>query len=263
MATRLVLSLALLLAVASAIPSQPLYFRSQVVDHFSTNSDLFSQRYYMNDTFFQGPGSPILVIMGGEGAIEPSTGIYYPYVVDLARQFGGMVIEPEHRFYGESQPQPPYDTQKLSLLTPQQALEDAVTLIVAIQKQRNCSSTDDTRCPVVTFGGSCKSLSFSFCCQSTWRFHLLFSDPGWLSAMMRIRYPGVVDFAYSASAPMLFYTQQVDQSSYYSVVTNSAERALPGCSDAVLSSLQKTIGALPPKQVCHFQYNQKHTNRFI
>lgn len=43
------------------------------------------------------------------------------------------------------------------------------------------------------------------------------SYPGWLSAMMRIRYPGVVDFAYSASAPMLFYTQQVDQFAYYKV----------------------------------------------
>ena len=35
--------------------------------------------YYQNDTFFGGAGSPIFVIMGGEGAIEPSTGIYYPY----------------------------------------------------------------------------------------------------------------------------------------------------------------------------------------
>ena len=53
-------------------------------------------------------------------------------------------------------------------------------------------------CPVVTIGGS---------------------YPGWLSAMMRLRYPGVVDMAYSASAPMYFYTQEVDEHAYYELIT--------------------------------------------
>ena len=35
------------------------------------------------------------------------------------------------------------------------------------------------------------------------------SYPGWMSAMMRLRYPAVVDAAYAASAPMRFYAQQV------------------------------------------------------
>ena len=78
----------------------------------------------MNDSFFGGAGSPIFVIMGGEGAIEPSTGLYYPYVIELAQQFEALVIEPEHRFYGESQPLSTYSTERLSLLTPLQALAD-------------------------------------------------------------------------------------------------------------------------------------------
>jgi hypothetical protein len=69
----------------------------------------------MNDTNFKGPGSPIFVIMGGEGAIEPSTGIYYPYVVTLAEQFGALIIEPEHRFYGESQPLSQWDSHHLQV----------------------------------------------------------------------------------------------------------------------------------------------------
>ena len=48
---------------------------------------------------------------------------------------------------------------------------------------------------------------------------------------LRLRYPGVVDGAYAASAPMLFYAQRVDQYAYYQRVTDSAERAVPGCAD--------------------------------
>ena len=50
-----------------------------------------------------GPGSPILCILGGEGAVPPSTGIFYPFVTDvLAKRFNALVVQPEHRFYGTS-----------------------------------------------------------------------------------------------------------------------------------------------------------------
>ena len=101
-----------------------------------------------------------------------------------------LFFSSEHRFYGESQPAPPYDTRRLQLLTPQQALEDAVTLIGSVRAARGCSGEGDSpRCPVVTFGGS---------------------YPGWLSAMMRLRYPTVVDMSYAASAPMNYYAQAVE-----------------------------------------------------
>lgn len=64
-----------------------------------------------------------------------------------------------------------------------------MTLIGSIRAARGCSGEGDTpRCPIVTFGGS---------------------YPGWLSAMMRLRYPNVVDMAYAASAPMNYYAQAV------------------------------------------------------
>jgi hypothetical protein len=56
---------AILCGVATAIPSPPLYFANQKVDHFSTNTATFIQRYYENCTAFGGPGSPIFVILGG------------------------------------------------------------------------------------------------------------------------------------------------------------------------------------------------------
>ena len=43
--------------------------------------------------------------MGGEGSIPPEVGLFYPFVTDvLAWAVGGYVLQPEHRFYGKSQP---------------------------------------------------------------------------------------------------------------------------------------------------------------
>ena len=35
------------------------------------------------------------------------------------------------------------------------------------------------------------------------------SYPGFLAAMMRMRYPAVVDMAYASSAPLRFYSQEL------------------------------------------------------
>jgi hypothetical protein len=101
--------------------------------------------------------------------VPPSTGIFYPWVAEtLAERFGALVIQPEHRFYGESQPlPPPWSADDLELLTPQQALADTAVFIDARRVAHNCSLRPGPNyCPVVTFGGS---------------------YPGFLSAMMRLR----------------------------------------------------------------------------
>lgn len=99
------------------------------------------------------PGSPIICIMGGEGGIAPSTGIFYPSIVLLAARLKALVVEPEHRFYGTSVPVAPYDTHSLQLLTPAQALEDAATFILHMQDAHNCTGLGgQPRCPVVTVG---------------------------------------------------------------------------------------------------------------
>ena len=202
------------LLLAGSIP-RPARYHTNVVDHFSAHrsNGTYQQRYYEIDTHFGGPGSPIICIMGGEGAVLPSTGIFYPWVgEDLAKRFRALVIQPEHRFYGASQPVGPPPFSDLSLLSPQQALADAVHFIRAKQSEWGCGTSGTANyCPVITFGGS---------------------YPGFLSAMMRLRYPAVVDMAYAASAPLTFYAQGVDQYAYYAKVTASAERSLPGCTTA-------------------------------
>jgi pimeloyl-ACP methyl ester carboxylesterase len=203
----------------NAIPADPYNF-TQIVDHFDSDVSTFQQRYYKNETWFAGPGSPILCIIGGEGAVPPDEGIFYPFVTDvLAKRFSALVIEPEHRFYGTSLPlgADSFTNEALRLATPQQALGDIANFIKGMQDEYGCTARGtEGYCPVITIGGS---------------------YPGWLSAMARLRYPAVVDFAYSASAPMLFYAQEVDQYAYYEVVTNSAEKSVEGCASAVRTTL--------------------------
>jgi hypothetical protein len=186
--------------------------------------------------------------LGGEGSISPATGIFYPFVADdLAKQFGAYVLEPEHRFYGKSQPLERYsiattasmvsndnhgeevanedngqnieaEDPRVKLFTPEQALYDAMALLDHVRDDLGCAKDRFSKhyCPVITVGGS---------------------YPGFLSAMARIMFPEIVDMAYAASAPMGFYSQEVDRFAYYDHITNVAETVFPGCAQAVRTSL--------------------------
>lgn len=166
------------------------------------------------------------VILGGEGAIEPTTGLFYPFVThDLAKDWGGFVVEPEHRFYGESQPLSPgivygEEDPRVALLTSEQALYDAVRLVQYIQDEFHCSKDrfSPEYCPVITVGGS---------------------YPGFLSAMARVLFPHVIDMAYAASAPMKFYSQQVDAGAYYEHISRVADKSLAGCATGVRNTLDE------------------------
>lgn len=219
-----------ILRVNAGTPAPSLFFEDQIVDHEDLHDGRrWKQRYYTFDQHFRGPGSPIFVILGGEGAIEPETGLMYPFVTNhLAPFFGAFVLEPEHRFYGASQPIYPCEIRKAretglpdpreQLLTYEQALLDAMRLISKTRDDLGCSKDRFSAeyCPTITVGGS---------------------YPGFLSAMARIMFPQVIDMAYAASAPMRFYAQQVDQTAYYKHITDVAETAVPGCAAAVRSTL--------------------------
>ena len=206
------------------------------MDHTNSNSTKYksqqwTQRYYESAQHFQGPGSPIFLILGGEGAIQPETGLFYPFVSDrLARAFGAFVLEPEHRYYGESIPvnvTSANSDPRETLLTPEQALYDAVRLTRHIQDLLLCSrdKTSPLYCPVISVGGS---------------------YPGFLSAMARLRFPDAVDMAYAASAPIKFYAQQVHAHEYYDHISHVAEMCKPGCAHAVRTTLESLGSEFAP-----------------
>ena len=110
------------------------WFHDQLVDHFAdssiveTSQNKWTQKYFINDDYYRGPGHPIFFIMGGE---DQADCLFYPFVThNLARMFGGLTLEAEHRFYGQSQPIDPLENVRdmIGILTPDQALEDFLRL---------------------------------------------------------------------------------------------------------------------------------------
>jgi len=78
---------------------------------------------------------------------------------------------------------------------------------------------------------------FRFICKTTFPAQFGGSYPGFLSAMLRFRYPDLVDASYASSAPLELYSQKVDSDAYFDKVTDTAELASEGCADAVRSTL--------------------------
>lgn len=197
------------------LPENTPRFFEQAVDHFDeTNTQTWMERYYAKDDHFGGPGSPIFLVIGGEGPND--VGMFYDFIKDsLAQTFRAFVLHPEHRFYGISQPiEDPSIDQLVQLLTPQQAILDHLTILQAYREKLGCSMDKSSSdwCPCITVGGS---------------------YPAFLAAIARLVYPDVVDIGYAASAPLLLYSQEASQFGYYDIVTKSAEQASPGCAVSV------------------------------
>ena len=210
------------------------FYPHQKVDHFGSSdnykyaNETYSQRFFEDASFFQGPGHPIFVVMGGEDPVEK---IKYPWVSrSLARSLGGITVCIEHRFYGKSQPiakNKVTNTDLRNLLHPRQALADATQFIQYLQNDLGCGPRGSVDyCPVVTVGGSYS---------------------GFLSVLMRTVYPNVVDMAWGSSAPLLLYSHTVVETAYFDKITNVVEVYSPGCTEAVrktLTEFQMDLSAL-------------------
>ena len=210
--------------------NEPHFYDGQLVDHLGVGSASlpthWRHRYYMSTEHFGGPGHPILLVVGGEGALND--GMLYPYVThDLAVRFGAAVVQPEHRFYGPYQPLGPRPSvaDRLDVFTPRQAMEDALRLVTVHLRGPGmpldgCSPlrSSPDYCPLVAVGAS---------------------YPGFLSAMLRLVRGDVVDASYASSAPLLMYAQEADDRAYYDIVTRAADRSSPGCASAVRTALDE------------------------
>lgn len=203
----------------------PHFYNEQLVDHTATTPTYWKHRYYESTTYFHGPGSPILLIVGGEGA--DNHGFLYPFVTqDLAKRYGAAVVQPEHRFYGPYPPIPytiVHTRTLLDIFTPEQVMQDMLRLVTVHLRQpggilEGCSldRTSRSYCPLITIGAS---------------------YPGFLSSLFRIVHPQTVDAAYAASAPLLMYAQVSPNTRYYDIVTEAAEKTSPGCAGSVRSTL--------------------------
>ena len=104
-------------------------------------------------------------------------------------------------------------------------MADMLEIVKYYRNKLGCSfdRTSKDYCPVMAVGGS---------------------YPGFISVIMRLLYPDIVDIAYGSSAPMRLYSQEADQFGYYDIVTSSADKASPGCAAAVTDTLNEVDVAI-------------------
>ncbi|ETM43215.1 hypothetical protein L914_11243 [Phytophthora nicotianae] len=151
--------------------AQQLWF-NQTVDHFaSDNTSTFQQRYYEVDTFWSKPHGPVILYIGGEGAMEKAPA---GFVQVIAQTFGAKILALEHRFYGKSIPNGDLSTENYRYLTVQQALADLKHFKESYQSQLGAENANQW----IAIGGS---------------------YPGALSAWFRVAYPDTTVASLSSS----------------------------------------------------------------
>lgn len=70
------------------------------VTHFDPlNNDTFSQRYYVDATYYKGSetDAPVFFMIGGESSLNGPPG---GYMAKLAQEYGALLVALEHRYYG-------------------------------------------------------------------------------------------------------------------------------------------------------------------
>jgi pimeloyl-ACP methyl ester carboxylesterase len=174
-------------------------FEDAVIDNFAPVQEQKlwkganeGQRYWINKQFWKGDGYPIFVFLGGvqtlirydcsevlsgEGAESCSRLGSRMYLYSMAEEYSALLVDIEHRFYGESWPTVDMDNEHLRYLSSEQALADAARLISYLKDTLPARSSK-----VVTVGGS---------------------YPGNLAAWFRLKYPHITVGSIASSAPVL------------------------------------------------------------
>lgn len=171
------------------------FYNNQVLDHFDSSvvtapEPKWSQRYYVDSTFWGGEGFPIFLYIGGEGPQSAPSSRLLMYT--LAQEHNALMIALEHRYYGESQPVENMSNENLVFLTSTQALADLerfLSYILAFEPSvADTQSTPALELPaatanskVVTFGGS---------------------YPGNLATWLKLKYPASIEGTVGSSAPV-------------------------------------------------------------
>ena len=157
------------------------YFKDAVIDNFAPVNAQEKwhnkgQRYWINRKFWAGAGAPVFVFIGGEGEESCSRLTDSLYMYNLAEQNNALMIDVEHRYYGQSLPTEDCSTKNLAWLSSDQALADLARIIPHIKQMLNSPHSK-----VITFGGS---------------------YPGNLSGWFRLKYPSITQGSIASSAPV-------------------------------------------------------------
>ena len=173
--------------------SGPFYF-PQRQNHFDgSNANRWEQEYFVNDTFWKGPGSnaPVFLCVGGEGPAFSTAvavdSVHCSNAVDWLPEVGALFLAVQHRYYGcdltnKEHPNCPVDsldepTTDLIYLNSKQALADLAAFHEFATEKYGLSDQNKW----VSWGGS---------------------YPGMLAGWFRLKFPNLVHAAIASSAPV-------------------------------------------------------------
>lgn len=89
---------------ASARSAQLLTLNQKVDQFNASDYATYQMRYYANGEHYV-PGGPIFIYIGGEWTISAGW-VLGGHMYDMAKEMGGYIFYPEHRYYGSSLPTP-------------------------------------------------------------------------------------------------------------------------------------------------------------
>jgi thymus-specific serine protease len=202
------------------------YYMEQQLDHFDrSNNATFSQRYFVNTTYWSGPdtNAPVFLCVGGEGPpldyLVLVSSVHCNDMVELAPKHGALLLALEHRYYGPSTPNDDLSSENLIYLNSEQALGDIASFHSHISQEYGLTSSNRW----VSWGGS---------------------YPGMMAAMARLRYPHLFHASVSSSSPL---RAEVEMEEYNEVVASAMAAEDVGGSQACLDIIKEghaSIGSL-------------------
>lgn len=129
----------------------------QLIDHDNPSLGTFSQRYWVNNEFYGGPGSPIILSGPGEEAADDSIWYVTNQTLDgtFAQTIKGAAILLEHRYWGGSSPFAKMTTKNMRYLTLDNAIRDIVYFARNVKLSFDAGgSSHPDKAPWVYSGGS-------------------------------------------------------------------------------------------------------------
>lgn len=151
----------------------------QQTDHFNPGAGVFSQRWYVDTTYFDASQGQAVIYIGGEG---PLGGTPTGSVAAFAKSTGAVIVALEHRWYGGSVP--PLDitsTDSLRTLSVTQAIADLAAFLPWVDAE-------------LSGGKPAPGAGLAF----TW-LAVGGSYPGALSSWFREKHPELVAASWSSS----------------------------------------------------------------
>jgi len=143
---------------------------TNVIDHYNYQvNNTYSQRYWINDKYWNDTASPNFIYICGEYRCSVPETRLFPFMVGASH--GARLFVLEHRFYGDSQPFDNWNMTSLTYLSSEQAMSDLAYFLGAMNLDNPARQT-------IVIGGS---------------------YPGALSGWFRSRYPHMAIASWASS----------------------------------------------------------------